>query len=155
MGSETGLSRQPPWRWSPHQKENQVSPHAYTHRWALRTPQHQECSAPKPFLTAQPVPSWLKALLASPGELRRGGGQKQASQAFLLHSRGHALLPPCLSPAINYFRLAKSGLLLSCLQPPARPRPGPASGNPQHPQSPDGSGQVGWRKPVSLLGHHL
>ena len=118
------------------------------------TPAPGMFSAQTISLCATRCPAGWKPCWLPPGELRRGGGQKQASQAFLLHSRGHALLPPCLSPAINYFRLAKSGLLLSCLQPPARPRPGPASGNPQHPQSPDGSGQVGWRKPVSLLGHH-
>lgn len=89
----------------------------------------------------------------SPGELRRGGGQEQASQAFLPHSWGHALLPPCLSLAINYFRLAKSGLLLSCSQPPVRPGPGPWPGNPQHPQSPECSGQLGQRKLGDLFGH--
>jgi len=74
MGSETGLSRQPPWRWSPHQKENQVSPHAYTHRWALRTPQHQECSAPKPFLTAQPGAQLAESLAGFPWGIEEGWG---------------------------------------------------------------------------------
>lgn len=40
-----------------------------------------------------------------------GWGTGQAFQTFLLHSWGHAFLPPCLSLVTNYFRLAKSGRL--------------------------------------------
>lgn len=109
---------------------------------------------PRPFPSVLPSAQPASGSLCSlpPGELRRGGGPEPASQAFLPHSWGQAL-PPCLSLAINYFRLAKSGLLLSCLQPPARWWPGPWPGNPQHPESPDGSGQLGWRKPGDLLGY--
>lgn len=67
---------------------------------------------------------------------------------------GPCLPPPCLSLAINYFRLAKSGVLLSCSQPPARQRPGPQPGDLQHPPSPECSGQLGWRKAGDLLDQH-
>lgn len=50
-----------------------------------------------------------------------GWGTGQPSQTFLLHSWGHALLPPCLRLVINYFRLAKSGQLGS-YNPPAMSR---------------------------------
>lgn len=133
-------------------EEDYLTPHTYTHslHTGLGAPA-QECQGSDHFPLCCPVAGSLCSL--SPGELRTGGGQAQASQAFLPHSWGHALLPPCLSLAINYFRLAKSGLLFSCSQPLVRRGPGSWPGNLQHPQSPEGSGQLGQRKLGDLLGH--
>lgn len=57
----------------------------------------------------------------------------------------HAFLPPCLSLAITISGLQN----LLCCAPAHSPWcqwPGSQPGNPQHPQSPEGSGQLGQRK---------
>lgn len=59
------------------------------------------------------------------------GARKQASQAFLLHSRGHALLPPLPQPSNKLFQACK---ILGCYSPAHNPQRGqglgPTSGNP-------------------------
>lgn len=112
---------------------------------SLRAPQSQVCSGSKslPLMLprAQPAGSLCSLLL---GELR-GGGQEQASQALLPHSWGPCLPSSLPQPGHNYFRLTN----LLCYTPAHSPwcqRPGSQPGNPQHPQSPEGSGQLGQRK---------
>lgn len=93
---------------------------------------------------AQPAGSLCSLL---PRELRGGdgGGRNKPPRHASCIPGDHAFLPPCLSLAINYFRLTKSALLLSCSQ-SSWWRSGSLPGNPQHPQSPEDSGQLGQRK---------